>query len=165
MSYQWKWSNDGINWSNSTGTGYATNTLTVKSNNYNGGRYYKCTVYTIDGSGWQETDSEIAQMTVTPAVEIVEQPTSVTVKAGETAVFHVGLAEGETEAVPVTYQWQWGKWAGNWMNTSKPGATTDTVSITNVTAEMNGRYYICLMYNGTVAGWVYSDPVQLFVEP
>ena len=81
-----------------------------------------------------------------------------TVKAGETAQFSI-VAEGEG----LTYQWQWAKYPGNWKNTTAAGNTTDTLTVSNVSAEMNGRYYRVIITN-QYGGTVTTQYAQLFVE-
>ena len=159
LVYQWQWSNDGVTWANTKSTGYSTAKLTVKTNNFMSGRYYRCVVKTYNGSGWNRTYTDATQLTVLPAADILEPlPETVTVKAGEQAVFHIG-ADGEG----LTYQWQWAKFKGNWKNTSMTGATTDTLTTNAATAEMNGRYYRVVITNA-YGGTIESAAVQLFVE-
>jgi len=158
LSYQWQWSDDGVNWSITKSKGYNTNTIQVKTNNFINGRYYRCIIKTLNGSGTHRVYSEAATLTVLPAANIREAlPETVTVKNGENAVLHIG-ADGEG----LTYQWQWAKFLGNWKNTTMEGATTDTLTIP-ATADKNGRYYRVVITN-TYGGYVETKYVQLIVE-
>lgn len=165
LVYQWQFYNPAVGvWTNTKGSGYSTNTLKVKTNNFNSGYMYRCVVKTYNGvSGgvtlWNRTYTDAATLTVLPAADILEElPETVTVKVGEQAVFHIG-ADGEA----LTYQWQWAKFKGNWKNTTMSGATTDTLTTNAVTAEMNGRYYRVIITNA-YGGKYESAAVQLFVE-
>jgi len=164
LVYQWQFYNPAVGvWTNTKGIGYSTNTLKVKTNNFNSGYQYRCVVKTYNGvSGgvtlWNRTYTEAATLTVLPAADINELPQNVTVKVGEQATFHIG-ADGEA----LTYQWQWAKFKGNWKNTTMTGATTDTLTTNAVTAEMNGRYYRVIITNA-YGGKYESAAVQLFVE-
>jgi hypothetical protein len=122
------------------------------------GRQYRCVVKTPNGSAWNRTYSEPATLTVLPAAEVAQEPQNVTVKIGEKAVFHV-----EATGEGLTYQWQWAKFPGNWKNTAMEGATTDTLTTNTVTAEMNGRYYRCIITN-TYGGTYTTAYGQLIIE-
>ena len=157
--YHWQWYHEGTDtWVSTYIAGYHTPELKVKTNNFNGGRLYRCRIRTVNGSGWNEVYTEPAMLTVLPAAEIQRQPQSMTVKAGTSVTFYV-KAEGEG----LTYQWQWAKYPGDWKNTTASGATTDTLTITNVSKEMSGRYYRVIItnkYDGTIT----TEYAQLFVE-
>ena len=157
--YHWQWYHaETDTWVSTYIAGYHTPELKVKTNNYNGGRLYRCRIKTVNGSGWNEVYTEPAMLTVLPAAEVTQQPQNVTVKAGETAEFSVA-ATGEG----LTYQWQWAKFVGTWRNTTAEGATTETLTIANVTKEMNGRYYRVIItnkYDGTIT----TEYVQLTVQ-
>jgi len=87
---------------------------------------------------------------------IVEHPTSLSLLAGETAVFTVEATGTE----PLSYQWQ--KNGSNLSNGGNiSGATTDTLTITNVQSS-DAANYRCVVTNGQ--GSATSDAATLAVQ-
>ena len=160
MEYQWQWYHAASdNWIDTHIAGHNTNTLVVTTNNFNGGRQYRCRLRTVNGSGWNEVYTEAATMTVLPAAEITEPlPETVTVKVGETVQLHLGAT-----GAGLNYQWQYAKYVGSWSNTTLEGAKTDTLTIANVRADLNGRYYRVYITN-QYGGYLETAYVQLIVE-
>lgn len=75
---------------------------------------------------------------------IVQQPTNVTAKAGEMAVFTV-----EATGKDLHYQWQFSNTNGaTWGNSSSEGANTATLSV-SMQAYRNGQMYRCVITNET----------------
>jgi MYXO-CTERM domain-containing protein len=126
-----------------------TSTLTF---NVTGG-----TVYSIAVDGWEgEWGSITLNLNLAPtnnatAPTISSQPQSTTVTEGGNAMFSVTAA-----GIPLpTYQWSKG-------GTAIAGATTATLSLTNVRASDAGTYTVTVSNS---AGSVTSNPATLTVNP
>ena len=104
LTYQWyvKTSPTG-DWSKTTmsGTGFDTDTLTIKATRQRNGFSYKCAVTDSTGNT-AESDSAILSISDLPASTLVitRQPTDQIVEAGNNAIFRMA-AEGKG----LTYQW------------------------------------------------------------
>ena len=151
-SYQWYYKKpNATSWTKSTKT-TATYSLTAKETH--NGYQYKCLVSNDAGSVW----SDVAVLTVKTEPEnelpvITKQPVSLTVFAGEKAVFNV-------EATNVaSYLWYYKK--PNTTTWTKSAKTTATYSLTAGTVH-NGFQYKCLLSNDT--GSVWSDVAELTVN-
>ena len=151
-SYQWYYKKpNATSWTKSTKT-TATYSLTAKETH--NGYQYKCLVSNDAGSVW----SDVAVLTVKTEPEnelpvITKQPVSLTVFAGEKAVFNV-------EATNATsYLWYYKK--PNTTTWTKSAKTTATYSLTAGTVH-NGFQYKCLVSND--AGSVWSDVAELTVN-
>ncbi len=87
--------------------------------------------------------------------EIVQQPTNQTVCEGDNAVFTV-VATGEN----LSYQWLVGDGVSF---TNVTGATSPTLTLTNLTVADTFNFYICEVSGS--GGTVDSDPALLLVNP
>ncbi len=127
-------------------------TLTVTGKPGNNGYQYRCMLK--NGKGTLYTDPVTLTVELYPP-EIVSQPESVAIQAGEEATFTFGV-EGEN----VTYAWSYRKSAtGKWAVVK--GATQATLTVTG-TAANAGYQYKCEAKNKD--GSVTSDIVTLDVE-
>jgi len=89
--------------------------------------------------------------------EIVAQPQNKTVKAGANAVFSVTARSDKT----FYYQWQYRTTSsGSWTNVTD--AITGNLTLTGVTAAMNGYQYRC-KFDGS-GGLVVTNPATLTVK-
>ena len=144
VTYQWQFSNtQGRTWANSGAASANSATLEVSMMPYRDGQMYRCIVTDAEGT---VLISEAATMTLNPnaSIEIVKQPTSVTVKSGEMAEFTVE-ATGEN----LHYQWQFSNTNGKtWGNSSAEGANTAMLRVP-MQAYRNGQMYRCVISNET----------------
>ena len=138
FTYQWQYRKPGGNWSNTTMTGYNTNTLTVAATLARNGYEYQCV---LTGSKNSQIASKAAVLHVGNPVVFTAQPADVNVAAaGEIATFTV-VAENA-----YAYQWQfYNPINAVWKNTSADGNTTDTLNVT-VKANNNNYQYRCIVY-------------------
>jgi len=136
FTYQWQYSRDGEKWTNTTLTGYNTDTLTVPAKGKNG-YMYRCQ---LTGSKNSKIESKAATLHVGDPVVITAQPQAVTVAAGEVATFTVEATNA------YAYQWQYQRPTGTtWGNTSADGNQTATLNVTTK-ASNNGYKYRCVVY-------------------
>ena len=136
--YKWYYrtSSEGT-WHETTLTGWNTDTLTVEGKLSRDGYEYRCKVIAENGA-YQYTYGGVLRVS---DLKITENPTDVTVTAGDTAVFH---AEG-TASGSVTYQWYYRSPSmTNFAKTSASGNTTDTLTVTTK-AKNNGYQYRCVI--------------------
>ncbi|MDO5436531.1 MAG: hypothetical protein Q4G19_09200, partial [Clostridia bacterium] len=136
LHYQWEVSSDwGMNWSECTGNGADTASLTVKAEGSMNNWIYQC---------WIQDDYDAVVcmycvLSVTPG--IIEQPEAVIAAAGETVSFSV-KADGGSD---LTWQWQVSKDGGEtWSKCSESGAKTATISLTP-SLSYSGRAYRCVV--------------------
>ncbi len=150
LQYQWQYSNNnGLTWTNKTGSTSATHTVTVKAS-YNG-MLYRCVIKNSAGS----VTTEAVRLTVDGVKpKIMTQPEDKIAAAGKTATFEVDAA-----GTGLTYQWQYSTDGGNtWKN--KTGATSISYTVT-AKASYNGILYRCRVKNSY--GTVYSESAVLTV--
>ena len=137
VSYKWFVSTDGgTTWSVPAAfAGVNTSTMTVKAYQSRDGYLFKC-MASFDG---HKLYSEDVALTIKEnPMSITEAPTSVTVKAGEKATFHVAV---EGNVGEVTYTWFTRKTStAGW--SAIAGETTDTLTV-SATASKNGYQYFC----------------------
>ncbi|MFI5335407.1 MAG: immunoglobulin domain-containing protein [Opitutales bacterium] len=156
-TYQWQ--KGGVSISNATGTSYSI----ASAQSSDAGSY---TVVVTNSAG--TVTSAAATLTVNAATSgntaptIGTQPTSQTVSTGHNVSFY-GSATGNPTA---TYQWQISTNSGSsWANVAggSPygGVNTNTLTITNATAGLNGSQYRFVATN--TAGTVTSNAVTLTV--
>ena len=155
LTYQWQVSsNGGTTWTDISEQTNASLTLinvTVAMNN----NQYRAVVFSCGPVG---TNSNAAILSVTPPVNILSQPTGVSLCAGNNASFSVS-ASG---VGAVTYQWQVSTNGGTtWTNIT--GATTSTLNLSAVTAAMNGNQYRVVL-NGTCTVNLNSDAATLNIN-
>ena len=138
FTYQWQYrrSETGT-WNNTSMDGYNTATLSVEATLARNGYQYRCV---LTGSKQSKLESKAATLYVGDPVVITAQPSSVTVAAGNNAVFTV-----EAEGV-YAYQWQY-RSAGStkWYNTGAEGNQTAQLTIP-AAAGKNGYQYRCQLY-------------------
>jgi alpha-tubulin suppressor-like RCC1 family protein len=106
----------------------ATNSTLIYTNIQPGdsGEYYVVVTNAIGSS-----TSDIAQVTVLAPPAITTQPTNQTVLGGATVIFNVAVSG----SLPLSYQWLLGA-------SPIPGATTDTVTLSNVQSGQAGSYSV-----------------------
>ena len=138
FSYQWF-----FNGTNLLGATDATLVLTNVQSAQSG--VYFVMVTNLAGA----VPSSNAILTVIVAPSILIQPTNETVVAGSNAVFQVAVIGGE----PLNYQWSFN-------GTNLPGATTNTLVLTNAQAAQAGSYMVAIT---NLAGLALSDPANLTV--
>ena len=153
LTYQWqtKTSSSG-SWKNCTFTGSKTATMSVSATTARNGYYYRCKI--TDSAG-NVTYTNTVRLYV---LGIKTQPTSKTVKSGNTAKFTVS-ATGSG----LTYQWQTKtSSSGSWKNCTFTGSKTATMSVSATTAR-NGYYYRCKITD-SAGNVVYTNTVKLTVK-
>ena len=162
LSYQWQM-NSGSGYvnvvNNATYSGATTATLTLSNvgAGLNGALYQ----VVVSGTVAPPITSSPATLTVNIAPAIGTQPASVAVSAGGSTSFTV-VASG----VGLSYQWQVNLGSGYVnviTNATYAGATTATLTLTNVGAGLNGAIYQVVV-SGTVAPPVTSSPATLTVN-
>lgn len=155
FAYQWQYRrNATASWTNTTMTGYNTNTLTVDATKARNGYEYRCV---LTGSKNSKIESKAAVLYVSDPVAITSQPASVKAATGTTAVFKVVATNA------YTYQWQYArKSSATWQNTSLTGYNTDTLSVDVITSR-NGYRYRCLI-TGMDGKTYYTDIATLTVQ-
>ncbi|MFN8242993.1 MAG: hypothetical protein U0X40_02965 [Ferruginibacter sp.] len=147
-SYQWQFSTDGGgSWNNVPAaapyTGTTTTTLNINPTAVGmNGYQYRCVA---SGSCGSPATSNAATLTVGTALSITSQPASVTVCAGANTSFAVTIS-----GTVISYQWQEStNGGGTWNNIINggiySGATTNTLTLTGVTAGMNSYQYRCVV--------------------
>ena len=151
LRYQWqtKTSSSG-SWKNCTFTGSKTATMSVSATTARNGYYYRCKI--TDSAG-NVTYTNTVRLYV---LGIKTQPTSKTVKSGNTAKFTVS-ATGSG----LTYQWQY-KTSSGWKNTTLTGAKTATLSVKGTSAR-NGMKYRCKITD-SAGNVIYTNTVTLTVK-
>ncbi|MFN8242995.1 MAG: M36 family metallopeptidase [Ferruginibacter sp.] len=168
LTYQWQVSTTGCagSFSNIVNggvySGATTSTLTITgAPNTMNGYAYRCV---LNGSCTPSLNTNCVTLTVNTAVSISNQPLSATVCAGSNTSFAV-TATGTTPA----YQWQEStNGGGTWNNISNggvySGATTNTLSLTGVTAGMNSYQYRCVVNGAAPCGSLNSNAATLTVN-
>lgn len=117
--------------------GSNTNSLTVKATAARNGYQYRCIIKDEKGN---KAITNAAKLTVNKAIEITNQPASVTVAEGANATFKV-----EAKGTGLTYRWQF-KSAGSdfWSDSSMAGSKTGSITVKGTTAR-NGYQYRCVV--------------------
>jgi ELWxxDGT repeat protein len=153
---QWQVSaNGGINWTNISGATSATLTLSNVAAAQNGDEYRAVFSNSL---GTATTSS--AKLTVDTAPAVTTQPVSQTVNAGKTATF---TAAASGNPAP-TVQWQVSANGGiSWTNVS--GATSPTLTLTNVTAAQNGDEYRAVFTNSLATATTKSATLTVDTAP
>ena len=162
ITYQWQ-VNDGTGWVDLTNTapysGVTTTTLTITTATYLMNNYQYRVI--ISGACNPPATSNAATLTVNTAPTLVSQSPSVTACEGDNALFSI-TATGSG----LTYQWQVDPGTG-FVNVPAAapysGGTTATLTITGVTAAMNGYNYRVIV-TGTCAPVATSGTVTLNVN-
>lgn len=146
--YQWQYSNNNSSWVDEGG---ATNsTLTLSNINSADEGYYRCRVRNNNSSVTEFSTSAYIQ--VYYAAVITSQPTNQTVTANGTndATFSIS-ANGKSTP---TYKWQ-ERLSGTWTDIS--GATSSTLTITDVEEADNGRLFRCVVTNNNATNNSFGD--------
>ena len=141
LKYQWQTYKSG-KWSNSSLTGSTNSSLSVDITDSRDGYKFRCV---ITDAGKNTITSNTVTLRVAAPVSITTQPKDFTGVTGSVAKFSI-VAKG----VGVKYQWQTFK-SDTWVNSSFPGATTDTLSV-DVTNSRDGYKFRCVVkdtYNKT----------------
>ncbi|MFT3981117.1 MAG: M12 family metallo-peptidase [Ferruginibacter sp.] len=156
-TYQWQ-VNTGSGFTNITGATSATLNLTGLTAAMNGYQYR----VVIAGTCTSSFNSNTATLTVNSPVNITDQPDDLSICEGLNGAFSVA-ATGST----ITYQWQVSRNGGPFVNVvndaTYAGATTATLSLTNVTAGLNGNRYRVIV-SGVPCGSVNSNTVSITVN-
>jgi alpha-tubulin suppressor-like RCC1 family protein/sugar lactone lactonase YvrE len=165
-SYQWQVSMDGgVSWTNLaetapySGTTTATLTITAATATINGD-LYRCLATNASGS----VTSNAATLTVNGLTVFTTQPMSQTVLTGSATIL---TATATSKWGTPTYQWQISADGGaTWTNLIDTalysGTTTGQLTITGVTAAMNGYQYQCLAWT-SIEGSVASNAAILTI--
>lgn len=168
LTYQWQVSTDGgSTWTNLSDGGVYSGTTTASlalnnvPNTLSGYRY-RCVV---SGTCSPSATSNSATLTVHTPVTITNQPANRAICATGNTSFSV-TATGTSP----TYQWQISTNNGvSWSNLSNggvySGVTTNTLSLNNITADMNGYLYRCVVTGTPPCGSVNSTSASLNVTP
>ena len=170
LTYQWQLSTAGIGgpWANIndggvySGATTASLTLTGVTVGMNGYLYRVA----VSGTCSPSATSSNAALTVNTPINITTQPDAITnVCATGSASFTVA-ATGTTPA----YQWQESiNVGGSWTNITNGGvyggAATSTLTLTNITAAMNGNLYRAVVTAAAPCGAVNSTNAVLNVTP
>ena len=134
-------------------SGYTTNTLTFTNPSASmNGYLYRCIVTGNCAAGGYSIDtSTVAVLNINSPATINTQPASYNVCTGANVTYTVGA----TGSLPLTYQWQQRIAPGAYVNLSDggivSGATTSSLSLSNVPVSYNGYYYRCaITMNGCV---------------
>jgi hypothetical protein len=168
LTYQWQLSTDGGGTWNPIANGgvYAgatTATLTITGATPAMSTYrYRCIV---SGTCNPAATSTAAVLTVNTPISITTAPANTTICATGTTSFSVAAA-----GTSPTYQWQEStNGGGTWNNISNggiySGATTTTLTLTGVTAGMNGYLYRTAVTGTTPCGVVNTTGATLTVSP
>lgn len=134
----------------------ARNAILTADMNLYGGRH-QCAIWTafakrgmgysaLQGSSFSATD-QTAATNLPPAPTITSQPTDQTVNVGSNASFTVA-ATPPVNGAYILYRWQVSTDGGTTWNDIVPAVTTPTLSLTAVTAGMNGNKYRCILMQG-----------------
>jgi hypothetical protein len=168
LSYQWQVSTDGgANWNNLADggvySGSGTSALSISGvlaamNGYS----YRCVV---SGTCSPSATSNAAALTVNTPIAITDQPSLKNICATGNTNFSV-TATGTSP----TYQWQLSTNGGtSWNNIANggvySGVTTPTLSLANITADMNGNLYRVVITGAAPCGSVNSAGAALNVTP
>lgn len=159
---KWQRSTDsGATWTNvDDGSGFAgttTGTLTVNAVTLamSGHRFRVVATAT----GFAAVNSDAATLTVAQAPVISQQPAAQSALAGGSATFTVVASGSGT----ITYKWYFTSTVAGSTPQLIPGATTSTLTLTNVQAANQGDYVVVL--NNGVGGDVTSNAASLTLVP
>ena len=156
LSYQWQFSPDGKNWSNTKMTGYNTNTLTVQALSYRNNYEYRCVITDAQGNSATSNGAKLTIGTVAE-LRIIDQPADALVEENQEASFTV-----KAEGTGLSYQWQFSPDGKNWSNTKMTGFDTDTLKV-QALAYRNNYYYRCVIKD-VQGGSVTSEAGQLLIQ-
>ena len=163
LVYQWQ-INTGSGWSNlsndATYNGVTTATMTVSNVNAGmAGHQFRCV---LSNTCTVSLTSDAGSLSIGTASSITSQPQPVTGCDGGTASFVLG-ATGSGNI----YQWQLNTPSG-WVNITNggvySGATTATLTLTNITMVLNGYEFRCLLSNAGCPSVTASSAAILTVQ-
>ncbi|MBI3141325.1 MAG: immunoglobulin domain-containing protein, partial [Bacteroidetes bacterium] len=146
LTYQWQEDNGGgfanlANGGSYSGVNTATLSITSISSSLDGYDYR----VVIDNAGCVSTNSNTANLDVVVKPTVTADPSNVTVCENDDPSFTI-VATGDA----LTYQWQEDD-GGGYANISNggvySGATTATLTLTNITAGMDGYLFRCVVDN------------------
>lgn len=159
LTYNWQvFITENNDWYTLEGEEYKTNSLSLSNTplSENGTKFR-----VVVKSGECEVISNEVIVNVVECYEpvIVDQPTDLTIKAGETTTFTVN-ATGDN----LTYQWQgYHELAGNeWIDLEGEEFKTNSFSVSNTPLELNGAKFRVIISSGTCQ--TISNEVTLTVE-
>ncbi|MGN0340682.1 MAG: hypothetical protein ACI4D0_09300, partial [Lachnospira sp.] len=162
IRFKWQYSSDSVTWTDVdtlntvlTGvevTGADTDTLDVKTVEAVNGYYFRCTV--TDKTD-ESVNSDIAQLTVIPALTITRQPENKNVHRGEG--FSIGV---EVAGENLSYQWQIKDSEDNWLDIYRANMKDYSASVD--TGFADGTEFRCRIadYSGKVK---FSDTAKISV--
>jgi alpha-tubulin suppressor-like RCC1 family protein len=151
-SVQWELSTDGAHWSQVPGATSDVLTIADVSTSESGHEYRAVFTNTVGTA-----TSKVAVLTVQRAPTVTQQPASVTVEEGHSAVFEVKAAGFPAPSV----QWELSTDGGStWALLKK--ATTDEILIASAKTSEDGDEYRAVLSN--VAGHVTSEAAKLTVH-
>ncbi|TAK34078.1 MAG: hypothetical protein EPO28_16490 [Saprospiraceae bacterium] len=169
ITYQWQIQPSGLGtWTNITNNsvynGTSSSNLSVVVAGFNGAKFRVL----IQTANCSSVVSDSALLVVEGPVSFTDQPDDVTQCSAEAVTFigAAGVAVGNSGTI--TYQWQSSSDGLNWVDVSNggapgyAGATTNTLTITNVAGLNNRRYRLAA--RTTECNPVYSNPAKLTVE-
>jgi hypothetical protein len=155
ISYQWQQCDANGNWSNYTGSGCNSATMTVTPSFSMNGYKYRCKVT----CGSATATSNAATLTVSAVVTITSNPSAVTVNEGEKASFTVVATSSSST---LSYQWQESTNGSSWSNIYYDGFYTATLSV-EATTDKDGYYYRCKI-SDSAGNATYSSSAKLTVK-
>ena len=162
LKYQWQYSLNGKDWSNTTLNGCNSTTLNVGVNNTTNNRRYRCKI--TDAYGFTVT-SNAAVLYKRADLKITAQPTDQKGSSGY-VYFTVG-ASGDG----LKYQWQYSLNGTAWSKTTLTGYNTNELRVA-ANAANNGRSYRCVVtdtYGRTVtsagAKFVKTTALKITAQP
>jgi hypothetical protein len=169
VTYQWRISSDGINFSDLANGGIYNNvtgdTLRISDVAGLNGWFYRCRIKTST-CNWINSDA--ALLTVEGPITIVDQPDTLTTCNTKSIFFAVGATNGGPTASQ--YQWEisyddgatWSTIVAN--DTFFNGVRTDTLSVSDVNADsLNGTEYRVRIWTSTCNS-VVSQIAKLTIE-
>lgn len=135
ITYQWQYQNAGSDtWKNSSMSGNKAATISVQITSTRNGQKYRCIVTDVYGNS---LTSDAAVLYSAELLAITSQPSDVSQKAGEKAVFSIGATGA------FAYQWQYrNSEEENWVDVENGTADTLTVIVTN---EQDRQAFRCIV--------------------
>ena len=139
LTYQWQLSSNGSSWSNTTLTGYNTDTLNGNGKTSYKNRLYRCVITDAYGNSVASQGGRMCG----DYVAIKTHPQDTSALYGETVELSV-YAVCATGKTPITYQWQYrASELDEWANSTYEGNQTPTLTFT-ASAEQNGMQFQCI---------------------
>lgn len=158
--FSWKmdYSENGVNYLSRNATG---NIISGVLNNYSSTP--QTTTYTIKATNAVGSVTRTVNVVVNPILAITKQPVSTSVLANAITSFDVVVSGGG-----INYQWQISTNSGrNWANVANnsmyAGAKTTKLTVSRVTAVMNGYLYRCVV-TGSCGGPLTSGTATLTIR-